>query len=165
MNYYIFYHFFNICEYTFITLILYDCIPYHPVKKAMQISIPVFAAISVLITLNLQDVLKLPSISNSIEGLLVITWCLTTMWSIEPIDERSIFRRSSFWIALAFFVYFIGTLPFNAIYNSMMAVKSMKISTRVNFSIINSIGNYGLYILLLIGLSQYRWKKSIQPLS
>ncbi|NQX40928.1 hypothetical protein SAMN05421820_104333 [Pedobacter steynii] len=160
LNYYKFYHIFNILEYSLITLSLIEGINLKPVKKLMLYSIPVFINGALLISLTVQGWEQMPSMSNSIEGLLIITWCIIALWCIEPNDDRSIFRQPSFWFIMAFFIYFICTLPFNGIFNYLITVKAHYNKTKALFSLINSVSNYLLYIFLLIGFSLYRWKKS-----
>ncbi|AOM79532.1 hypothetical protein [Pedobacter steynii] len=160
LNYYKFYHVFNILEYSLITLSLIEGINQKPVKLMMLYSIPVFITGSLLISLTVQGWQQMPSMSNSFEGLLIITWCIIALWGIEPNDNRSIFQQPTFWFIMAFFIYFICTLPFNGIFNYLITIKTHFNKTKALFSLINSVSNYLLYIFLLIGFSLYRWKKS-----
>ena len=159
LNYYLIYHIFNTLEYSLITLSLVDGIPIKPIRKLMLYSIPVFINGSLIISLNMQDWTQMPCISNSFEALLIITWCIIALWCIEPNDDRSIFMLPSFWFIIAFFIYFICTLPFNGIFNYLITVKSNYTKAKYLFSLINSVSNYFLYIFLLIGFSLYRWKR------
>jgi len=162
LNYYIFYHFFNVAEYGLISLILIDCIDKPIIKKLILWSIPAYALASFYISSYIQPVVFFPAYGNNIEGLLVMSWCIIALLSITPNDNRTIFQRSSFWIILAFYLYFIVTLPFNGIFNPLMKNEVMRTSAKRSFNIINSVGNCCSYAMMLVGLFFYKWKKSIQ---
>lgn len=160
LNYYVFYHIFNVVEYGLTTLILYEGIRTKLVRKMMVYSIPLYSLIALTLSLNVQDWNQLPSISYDVEGLFIITWCIIALWSIDPTDDRTIFQQPTFWFIIAFYIYFICTLPFNGIFNYLIKVKSHVGKTKTLFSIINSVSNYLLYLFILIGFSLYRWKRS-----
>lgn len=157
-NYFILYHFFTIIEYALITLLLRDGIPVHSIQKIMLYSIFIFSLFSVSISLYFQRFSQFPAISNSIEGLLIITWSVLALWHIDASDNISIFQQPGFWFALSFLTYYAGTIAFNGIYNYLLHDKTE--TARKFFSIINSISNYLLYLLLIVGILQYQWKKS-----
>lgn len=158
INYFVFYHFFTIAEYALITLLLRDGIGVLFIRKLMMYSIMFFTAVSLFISFFVQEFEQFPTISNSIEGLLVITWCILALWFIDANYETSIFQQPAFWFIISFLIYFAGTISFNAIYNYLLKDKTE--TARRLFSIINSICNYLLYSLLIIGISRYKWKKS-----
>ncbi len=158
-NYFILYHFFTITEYALITLLLRDSMRIHPIRKVMLYSIFIFAAFSLFISFRVQEFRQFPTIGNSIEGLLVITWCILALWFIDANYNTTIFQRPDFWFIVSFLVYFSGTIAFNGIYNYLLRDKTA--TARNLFSIINSFCNYLLYILLIIGISRYKWKKYI----
>ncbi|MEO6845504.1 MAG: hypothetical protein ABI184_10035 [Ginsengibacter sp.] len=158
-NYFILYHFFTIAEYSLITLLLRDGIPIRFIRKIMLYSIFIFGILSLLISLFLQRFDQFPAISNSIEGLLIITWSILALWYIDASENITIFQQPGFWFALSFLIYYAGTIAFNGIYNYLLHDKTE--TARRLFAIINSFGNYLLYLLLIIGILRYQWKKSI----
>lgn len=161
INYFVLYHFFTIAEYALITLLLRDGINVVFIRKIMGYSIIFFTGVSLFISLFVQEFEQFPTISNSIEGLLVITWCMLALWLIDADYEISIFQQPVFWFIISFLIYFAGTISFNAIYNYLLKDKTE--TARKLFSIINSVCNYLLYSLLIIGISRNKWKKSSLP--
>lgn len=159
LSHFILYHFFNIVEYAFITLILRSFITLNLVKIILDISIPLFTFASIFIGLSIQPFSQFPSIACNIEGVLVVTWSLIALWSMSPNDTLTISRQPKFWIILGFFIYFSGTMAFNGIYNS--SLKNKTDEAKKLFAVINSCCNYLLYIFLTIGILCCRYRKNI----
>jgi len=149
-SYYFVYHFFIIIEYIFITLILKRWVTNTRVKKIMLSSVFVFCLVSLLISTYIQDFSFFPSINANIEGLLIITWCIISFFSIVPLENTAIYYLPVFWVTLAFFIYFSGTLGINGVYNYLLTQEGA--TAKKIYSIFNSISNYVLYILLTIGI-------------
>jgi hypothetical protein len=153
-HHYVFYHFFVIVEYVFITFILREWISNKRMRTTMLASAFVFCIMAMLISFNVQDFHFYPSINVNIEGLLILTWCIISFFSITPLENTPIYYLPVFWITLAFFLYFAGTLGINGAYNLLVEKVSgaKKIST-----LFNSISNYLLYILITIGILCQKW--------
>jgi hypothetical protein len=149
-RYYFVYHFFIIVEYIFITLILKRWVTNEWVKKIMVASMVVFCIASLIISLYVQDFSFFPSINANIEGLLIITWCIISFFSIIPVENTAIYHLPVFWVTLAFLIYFSGTLGINGVYNSLLSHDEE--TARKIYGIFNSVSNYVLYILLTIGI-------------
>ncbi|RXK62384.1 hypothetical protein ESA94_05080 [Lacibacter luteus] len=149
-GYYFLYHFFIIIEYIFITLILKRWITNKWVQKIMMISLFVFCFASLLISLFVQDFSFFPSINANIEGMLIITWCIISFFSIVPLENTAIYQLPVFWVTLAFFIYFAGTLGINGVYNHLLSQEAA--TAKKIYGIFNSVSNYVLYILLTIGI-------------
>ncbi len=161
INYFVLYHFFTIAEYALITLLLRDGINVLFIRKLMMYSMLLFTTASLFIIFFVQEFAQFPTISNSIESLLVITWCILALWFIDANYETSVFQQPVFWFIISFLIYFAGTISFNGIYNHLLKDKTE--TARKLFSIINSVCIYLLYSLLIIGISRYKWKKSFLP--
>lgn len=149
-SYFFLYHIFIIIEYLFITLILKRWITNQWVQKIMMVSMVVFCVVSLLVSMYVQDFSLFPSINANIEGLLIITWCIVSFFSIVPLDNTAIYHLPVFWVTLAFFIYFSGTLGINGVYNYLLSHEEG--TAKRIYSIFNSISNYVLYILLTIGI-------------
>lgn len=149
-SYYFVYHFFIIIEYIFITLILKRWGTNKWVQKIMVVSMFVFCFASLLVSGYVQNFSFFPSINANIEGMLIITWCIISFFSIKPLENIAIYQLPVFWITLAFLIYFSGTLGINGVYNSLLAHDEE--TARKIYGIFNSISNYVLYILLTIGI-------------
>lgn len=162
LRYYRVYHIFNIAEYTLTTLMLREEIPPGKIRQIMLWSILPFASGSLLVSCFIQPWNRLPSISNDFECLFIVSWCIIALLSIEPENEQSILIQPKFWFIISFYIYFIGTISFNGIFNFLTQIKSQEAVARSLFSIINSACNYLLYVFMLVGFSMFRWKKSMQ---
>lgn len=150
------YHIFTIIEYTLITLILRTGVLNKKLKKIMLLSIPAFAIFSLCVSFSGDYIFKYPSINTNIETLLIIAWCLFSFFYIEPDEKISIYKRPDFWVCLAFFIYFSGTISINGVYNYLTAHKSL-VAAQL-YDIINSSFNYLMYIFLIFGIICYRWE-------
>ena len=158
-HYFILYHFFSIIEYGLVTLLLRECIPGYLIKKIMLYSVFLFCIFSMVMSAYVQDFNHFPTIVTSLEGLLIISWSIITLWNIEANETSSIFHQPVFWFALSFLIYFAGTIVFNSVYNYLLHSKTE--SAKELFSIINSVSNYLLYVLLIIGILCFKRKRSI----
>lgn len=156
-HHFILYHYFNIAEYALTTIILLSGIDNIFLKRLMIFSIPCYTLISLYISLMVQGINEFPSINCNIESLLIIVWCIISLWNIKPDYKFTMFQKPTFWFILGFFIYFSGTMTFDGIYNTLLSHKT-ETATKL-FSIINSVCNYLLYILLLIGIACYRFQK------
>jgi len=165
INYYVFYHVFTIAEYSLITVILSLCIKLRKLRIIMFLSIPVFTVCCTLIMQYLEDVKKLPSISGGIEGTLLIIWCLRAFYELEVDDKTAIFQKATFWFILAFYSYYVIVTPFNCVFNILQEDPVYQPLSTKSFAIINSVANYLLYILCMIGLSCLKRTKYIQQSS
>lgn len=156
-DFYVVYHFFVPTEYAFITLIVRQYIYNVPLRAVMLFSIAGFVFISAYISSQIIALTDYPTIHVSIESFLIIIWCIAGYFAIKPNYKISIFEQPSFWIITAFFVYIAGTLCINSIYNILL--KNDYLYAKELHKIFNSIFNYILYILLIIGISCYRKKQ------
>lgn len=153
-RHFVFYHFFVLFEYVFMTFILRQWITNKNVRKIMQISAFAFCVISLLISFYVQDFSFHPSINLNIEGLLILTWCIISFFSITPLEDTPIYYFPAFWITLAFLLYFAGSLGVNGVYN-MLAEKVS--NAKEIYTLFSSISNYLLYIFITIGILCQKW--------
>ncbi|NSL86827.1 hypothetical protein [Chitinophaga solisilvae] len=156
-HFYIVYHFFVVLEYSLITVILRMGIRDPRWRLLMWISIFVFGAISLVYSFGFGGWRNFPGINITIESFLVICWCLLSFFSITPNSEASIFRHPDFWLTLAFFFYFAGSMCVNGFYNLLLA--SDAASAKRLFAILNSLSNYLLYIMLIKSILCFRLHK------
>lgn len=150
------YHFFIPFEYLLVTVILSKNVRRKKIRQLMIGSIAFFWLLCVYISFRVQPPPNFPSLHGNIEGVLVIAWCLASLLSIEPVESLSIFQLPAFWIALAFLIYFLGSMTVNSVYNTLLSNQSA--TAKHLFSIFNSISNYLLYIFLGIGIICHKWE-------
>jgi len=151
--FFIVYHFFVVLEYSLITIILRSGIRDYRFRLLMGVSIFIFGIVSLFYSFVLGGWRAFPGINITIESFLVICWCLLSFFSITP-DESSIFRHPYFWLTLAFFVYFAASVSVNAFYNLLLENDTAR--ARHFFSVLNSLSNYLLYIILIKGVICFR---------
>ena len=150
LNYYIYYHFFTLAEYALITLVLRESVNHKGARRLMIISIPVFITSATMVMCFVQDITMMPSINSGTEGILIMLWCLRVFHDIRVNDQHDIFHEASFWLALAFFSYYIIVTPFNSVFNILQEDSTYAKLSTTAFAIINSVANYLLYSLCLI---------------
>ncbi|RBL91063.1 hypothetical protein [Chitinophaga flava] len=153
-RFFIVYHFFVVLEYSLITIILRSGIKDERWRLLMWISIFVFGAVSLVYSFGFNGWRYFPGINITIESFLVICWCLLSFFSITPNSEASIFRHPDFWLTLAFFFYFAGSMCVNGFYNLLLASDAR--SAKQLFAILNSLSNYLLYIMLIKSIICFR---------
>ncbi|MCW3465265.1 hypothetical protein [Chitinophaga nivalis] len=154
LRFFIVYHFFVVLEYSLITVIIGSGIKSPRWRLLMNISILVFGVVSLLYSFVFGGWNHFPGINITIESFLVICWCLLSFFSITPESEESIFQLPGFWLTLAFFVYFSGSMCVNGFYNLLLASDAN--SAKHLFTLLNSLSNYLLYIMLIKGIVCFR---------
>ncbi|HVI44753.1 MAG TPA: hypothetical protein VM802_07780 [Chitinophaga sp.] len=157
LHFFVVYHFFVVLEYCLITLIFRLGIPGKGWKSCMDVSMVVFGMVSLGYSFLYGGWHYFPGINITIESFLVICWCLLSFFTISPHSEASIFQHPDFWITLAFFFYFAGSMCVNGFYNLLLAGDTK--SAQHLFAILNSISNYLLYIMLIKGILCFRGHK------
>ncbi|SKA46767.1 hypothetical protein SAMN04488128_10822 [Chitinophaga eiseniae] len=153
-HFFIVYHFFVVLEYSLITIILRSGIKDERWRLLMWVSIFVFGVVSLAHSFVYGGWRYFPGINITIESFLVICWCLLSFFSISPNSEASIFRHPNFWLTLAFFFYFAGSMCVNGFYNLLLAGDAR--SAKHLFTILNSLSNYLLYIMLIKSIICFR---------
>lgn len=153
---FLFYSLFTPVEYILVSLILTRHLKSRTVNKLVIASIILFTVLCLFsIQVNKTDVY--PSSITSVEDLLTTIWCLICFFYIEPLEDISITKRPIFWITLGFFIYNLGTIGVNAIYNTWIT-NQRDIANYIH-KIINVSFNILLYILLAIGIIGHKWDK------
>ena len=158
-NFFVYYHLFTIAEYLLITLILRESVPFGRLRNVMNYSIILFPLFALINGFFIEDFQHFPSIAHGVEGLLLICWSLWALWNLEASGNTSILRQPVFWFALAFLTYFAVSLVYNSVYKQLLFVRAPQ--ARHLFTVVNSLSNYLLYIFIIIGILQYKWRKSI----
>lgn len=156
-NHFFLYHFFTPVEYCLLSLYCLISLKMKRLKKVIMITLPLFFCFSI-ISLFFDNLVNFPSITNSIESLLLIIWSTYVLITIEPVIGKPIQSIPEFWIALAILIYFTGTFFYNGGYN-YLKYYNHKVA-KSNFNIINSIFNCIFYVLMSYGLiCSYKFKK------
>jgi hypothetical protein len=126
-------------------------------KKIITYSIPVY--ILICLSLSIQSSFqKHPGLQINLEGLLLITWSVITLFSIEVKMNTIITSLPVFWICVALLIYHSGIFTFTGIYNYISENKSL-LGNKLNLYIIQ-MSNYLLYICLSIAfICSLRTKK------
>lgn len=157
---FLFYALFTPVEYILVSLILTRHLKQRTVNHLVILTIILFTVLC-FFSIRVNETDEYPSSITSVEDLLTTIWCLVCFFYIEPLEEVSIIKRPIFWITLGFFIYNLGTIGVNAIYNTWIT-NQKDLATYIH-KIINVSFNILLYILLAIGIIGHKWdKKYIQ---
>lgn len=155
-NHFFLYHFFTPVEYMLLALYCRQTTQFKRLRILIDVSIVSFWMLS-LYTFS-GKLHSFPSISNSIESLLLIILATIILLTIEPVIKMPVTALAEFWIVLAILVYFTGTFFFNGAYN-YLRMRDANHAKEI-FNVINSVFNCIFYILLSYGLiCYYRFRK------
>lgn len=149
-NYYPLYHIFTPIEYSLIALFFCTNNNSITLKKLIYYSIPMFVIFSIVCSIFFIPLNNYPGFQYNIEGILVIAWSLTSLFSSRPDYKTSFYSHVLFWIASGFFIFHSGIFFINGVFNYFFMGKN-NLLTSIH-TIINTIFNYILYIFILIGI-------------
>ncbi len=131
-NYYI-YSSFTIAEYTFLALFLYLCYTEKVFKYILIFCSAIFYCIAFYILLTSKRTTGFDSTSASLEDILIIIYSIFFLY--EQMKDPSVlyvYYSKNFWIIIAFFIYFAGTL-FLFIYGGTFTTQQHKTYWGINF--------------------------------
>lgn len=149
-NYYPLYHLFTPIEYSLIANFFYLNHNSITFKKLIFYSIPIFIIFSILCSTFFIPLNNYPGFQYNIEGILVITWSLTSLFKLSPKNTTPLYSHTLFWIASGFFIFHTGIFFINGVFNYFFMEKN-DILTHIH-TIINVAFNYILYIFILVGI-------------
>jgi len=164
INYNIIYHMYIPLEYSILAYFFYGMIPHPLLKKTILASIPLYVAGSILLSVVVlpQSVEGHPGMNFNLEGLLLITWSITALLTVEPVEGVPLRRLPLFWICLGILVFHAGIFSFNGAYNYLREV-DVDAAERLNQLIIKNL-NYVLYTCFIIAfICSVRMRKYMRP--
>ena len=118
-------------------------------KKYILLSIPVFAAISVVVSIRLYGFNKYPGQNINIEGMLLTVICAGVLFNLDSKVHASIIRHPDFWICCGWLIFCTGTFLSNGLLTYLMSLDHA-VANRV-FEMINHPLNLVLYTCLTLG--------------
>jgi len=133
------------------------------VRKLILLSIPLFILCSLLISILLISFKEHPGLNFNLSGILLIGWCLITLFSIPPNLTISIFRLPIFWICTGILLFHVGIFFFNNLYSQLLSQNPDLAQSlhRLTFKTLN----YILYFCFSLAfLCSNQMKKSSLPL-
>lgn len=152
-NHYQLYHVFNVFEYTLSVLIVAHAITSRKLHLTIWVSIFFYTLLSLygsfITVFN-----KYPSFNETVESILIITFCIIVFWKLPPNTTITLFQQPTFWFLIGFFLYFSGTIAVNSVYNHLLSYKSDAAKTL--YTVFNLFFNYILYITILIGIRCFK---------
>jgi hypothetical protein len=124
VEYLFLYHLYVPIEYSLWAYYFYLAINKKLIKKIIISTIPLFIIFSFTISCII-GFKKFSTLQINMEGLLLITWAVICIFSIEinKGTEISIFLRPVFWICVAVLIYYSSTFSFTSIYNFIFESK------------------------------------------
>ena len=120
-----------------------------PVKKFIRWSVPLFAVISVMISVRLYDFARFPGQNINIAGILIAMVCAAVLFNLDSRLHEKITRHPDFWICCGLLVFFAGTFFSNGLLSYLMST-NRSIARRI-FEMVNGPLNLVLYSCLIIG--------------
>lgn len=118
------------------------------VKKIIMLSIPTFILASFFISLKIITLKEHPGLNFNLSGVLLITWSLITLFSLQPDATVSYTRLPVFWICMGILIFHAGIFFFNTIYNDLLEQNS-ELAQSLHRLTIKCL-NYILYICFSI---------------
>jgi len=157
LNYNLIYHLYVPIEYALISIYFILLTKNKTIKSIIKWSIPLYIAICIVISIH-NSFQKHPGLQINLEGLLLITWSIITLFSIEVKINTIITSLPIFWICVALLIYHSGIFTFTGIYNYILENKT-SLGSKLNLYILQ-LSNYLLYICLSIAfICSLRTKK------
>lgn len=147
--YHVIYHWYIPVEYALMALFFAQQNIAGAVKRAVLISIPVFVFVSAFISGFIIRPPQFPSVQFNIEGLLLITISVYTLFTIEVNGLKPFYTFSIFWICSGIILFHAGLFLFNGAYNYLLSSETEE--ARYLHTLINTNLQYLLYLLWIIG--------------
>lgn len=162
-NYNLIYHIYIPLEYSLLAAFFYTITQNKTVKRMVLISIPFYVLCSLLLSLFVTSIAEHPGWNFNLEGVLLITWCLITLFTMEPLQELPLLKLPVFWICLGILVFHSGIFFFNGVYAYLQGT-NLQTAEHLNQLIIKNL-NYLLYLCFTVGfLCAIRMRKYTLPL-
>lgn len=113
------------------------------VKKVILYSIPAYFVLCMVYS-TISSFQKHPGLQINLEGLLLISWAIFSLFSIEARVGNKIHALPIFWICIGVLIYHSGIFTYTGIYNYIVEQKT-SLGGKLNIYILH-ISNYILYI-------------------
>ena len=120
-NLYVF-HFFTLLEYSLLTFIFSKWQKIEWFKKALRISILIFAVIWILSKLWIEDFSSTDNYTSSIANTLLVGISAYTMLSLLQDNIETLFMEHRFWISSGVLIYYGGSLFTIALSNALQSI-------------------------------------------
>jgi hypothetical protein len=143
------YHVFVIIEYALLGWYFYRVVASPVWQKWIVWSIPVYAAVSMALSVYMYEPSDLPGQNINIEGILVSVMCAAVLLNLDTKVHASMTRHPDFWICCGLLVFFAGTFFSNGLFSYLVSLDREQ--ARKMFSMVNKPLNLILYSCLTIG--------------
>jgi hypothetical protein len=117
VKYIFIYHAYIPFEYAMLAYFFYVNSSNEAARKFIFYSVPVFMLGSACISIYVVSLDKLPVLNFNFEGILLISWSLITLFSIQPTANLSITRLPVFWVCVGILIFHPGIFLFNGVYD------------------------------------------------
>ncbi len=144
------YNVFVIIEYSLLCWYFIGVTTRTVIRRFIGWSIPVFAAISIVLSFQLYNFTQFPGQNINIEGMLITVLCVSVLFNLDSRLYRNITRHPDFWICCGWLVFYAGTFLSNGLLTYLMN-QNLDYAERV-FEILNRPLNLILYSCLIVGL-------------
>lgn len=142
------YHAYLPLEYSLTAVYFYRQSTKKLTKKLIFWSIALYVIVSGLISLFVTPLTEHPGLSFNLEGVLLITWSLLALFSVEVNPVIPIVRLPVFWICLGLLTFHSGIFFFNFIYSYISETHTV-LAEELHQLVIKNL-NYLLYFFILI---------------
>ena len=143
------YHVFVVIEYGLLCAYFYRVVASRAWKKWIAWSIPVYAVVSIALSLYMYEPSDLPGQNINIEGILVSVMCALVLFNLDSRLHANITHHPDFWICCGLLIFFAGTFFSNGIFSYLMSLDREQ--ARKMFSMVNKPLNLILYSCLIVG--------------
>ena len=144
------YHFYIPIEYSLVTFYFSRQLKIKWLKKVLPWTIPIFILYSIAISVFVQGTEEFPSWQYNVDGILIIIWCVISLFNLPLNPEVTIYKTFQFWFCIAFMLLFSGQFFMNGFFNPLQETNP-GITQKLIF-IVYYILNYLFYTLIIFGL-------------
>ena len=153
------YHIYLPIDYCFLAIYFIKTNNKKWIKHLILVSILLYAILSVFISYSVTPLNQHPGLSFNIEGALLITWSILTLFSVDVNPAVSISKQPVFWICFGLLLFHAGIFFFNFVYAYIDTHKS-DMANELHQLVIKNL-NYCLYIFFSVAfLCSERMPKS-----
>ena len=149
INYPYIYHFYIPIEYILLGYFYYLNSYSKKVRSIILYSIPLFIIACLYISICAKPNEKYPTLQFNIEGLLIITWVLISLFSLKSEEDINIFKHPFLWINIGLLFFHSGNFFLMGSYNYLLNY-NLPLAKKL-FKLINTTLNLLLFIFFIIG--------------
>lgn len=147
-NYNLIYHIYLPIEYFFLAIYFIRTNNKKLIKKIILVSVPFYVLISLFVSLRVTPLNQHPGLSFNIEGILLITWSILTLFSVDVNPVVSINKQPVFWICFGLLLFHAGIFFFNFVY-AYISTRESEMANELHQLVIKNL-NYCLYIFFSV---------------